>query len=61
MNRKWMLAFMMMVVIGLSFITASSLLTGCAGQLPSATTYYLTSTITNTPSPTRTPTPTNTP
>jgi hypothetical protein len=61
MNKKMMLAFMAVVVIGLSFITASSLLTGCAGQLPSATTYVQTSTITNTPSPTRTPTATNTP
>ncbi|HTA77125.1 MAG TPA: hypothetical protein VK791_08205 [bacterium] len=61
MNKKMMLAFMTVVVIGLSFVTASSLLTGCAGQIPPATTYFLTSTITNTPSPTRTPTPTNTP
>jgi len=61
MNKKLMLAVMGVIVVGLSFITASSLLTGCAGQIPPATTYFLTSTITNTPLPTRTPTPTNTP
>jgi hypothetical protein len=51
MNKKWTLVLMGGFAFCLAFVTFSSILSGCAGQVPSATTYVLTST------PTRTPTP----
>jgi hypothetical protein len=51
MNKKIMLVFMAIVVPMLVFMTASSILSGCAGKVPPTTTYVQTSTITNTPTP----------
>jgi len=61
MKKKWMLLGMFVVNCGLAFITLSSILSGCSGQVPLPTTYDQTSTFTSTPSPTRTPTSTPTP
>ncbi len=57
MNKKWILVFMSFVVSGLAFVTFSSILPGCAGQVPPTTTYVLTATVTHTPTITFTPTP----
>ncbi len=57
MNKKWMLGFMGCISAGLMFVTIMSILPGCAGQVPSVTTFMLTSTVTRTPTVTKTPTP----
>ena len=49
MNKKVLLAFMAVVVPILAFLTASSILSGCAGKVPPTTTYVQTATVTNTP------------
>jgi hypothetical protein len=52
MNKKALLGFMAVVVPMLAFMTASSILTGCAGKVPPATTYVQTATFTKTPTAT---------